>query len=223
MRPPPRTLAAAGATVVIGARRLDRLHALGEELEADGARVRAVELDVTSSASCDDAVERVHELFGRLDILVNATGVSVPAPVEEADRADWRTMIDVNVLGLMTLTQAALRALLDARGTVVQLSSASGRRAVPGSAAYCATKAAVGAFSEALRQEVTARGVRVVVIEPGFVDTEMVRNSATARRRMADIRPMDAEDVAQAVLYAVTQPAHVAVNEIFLRPTDQVG
>lgn len=219
-----RALAAQGATVVLAARRLDRLHALQEELEADGARASVVELDVSSPPSCQDAVETVHDRFGRLDILVNAAGVMTNSSVLDADWRDWEQMLRVNVLGLMVLTQAALPMLLEARGAVVQVSSAAGRRVGPGAAGYGASKFAVTAFSEALRQEVTALGVRVVVVEPGFVDTDMVATAPPEmQERARAIRMLHPEDVAAAVVYAVTQPPHVAVNEILVRPTEQIA
>ncbi len=136
-------------------------------------------------------------------------------------------MLDTNVLGLMYMTYAALPHLLERQGSIVQLSSSSGRVARPGSAVHSASKFAVNAFSESLRQEVTARGVRVVVLEPGVVETELRDHitDAAAKERMnaaaASVRQLQPEDVAAAALYAVSQPEHVSVNEVFIRPVDQ--
>ena len=149
------------------------------------------------------------------------------AGLEGADTEDWRRMIHTNVLGLMYVTHAALPHLLETKGSLVQVSSVAGRVARVGSGAYNASKWAVNAFSESLRQEVTARGVRVVLIEPGMVATELGDHitdqgaKAALQQRREQMTPMEADDIARAVLYAVTQPPHVAVNEILIRPTDQ--
>lgn len=220
-------LAREGAAVAVAARRTDRLDALREELVSLGVRVLVLELDVSDEAACRDAVARTVAELGALDILVNNAGVMLLGTVEGADTEDWRRMIGTNVLGLMYLTHAALPHLLERRGVLVQMSSTAGRTARAGVAAYNASKWAVNAFSEGLRQEVTTRGVRVVVVEPGIVETEL-RDHVTqpaARERIqasaAAIRQLQPEDIAAAVVYAATQPEHVAVNEILIRPTDQ--
>lgn len=220
-------LAREGAAVAVAARRTDRLDVLREELVSLGVRVLVLELDVSDEAACRDAVARTVAELGALDILVNNAGVMLLGTVEGADTEDWRRMMGTNVLGLMYLTHAALPHLLERRGVLVQMSSTAGRTARAGVAAYNASKWAVNAFSEGLRQEVTARGVRVVVVEPGIVETEL-RDHVTqpaARERIqasaAAIRQLQPEDIAAAVVYAATQPAHVAVNEILIRPTDQ--
>ncbi|MFI1002580.1 SDR family NAD(P)-dependent oxidoreductase [Streptomyces galbus] len=222
-----RALAAEGAAVVLAARRLDRLRAVQEELRAAGSTAHAVELDVTDERAVRDAVRSTVETLGGLDIVVNNAGLMLLGPVEGADTTDWTRMIDTNVLGLMYVTHAALPHLLRSQGTIVQISSVAGRVAARGAAAYNATKFAVNGFSEALRQEVTERGVRVVVVEPGTVETELRRHithapsKAAIEQRVAKIRQLQASDVAAAVCHAVTAPAHVTVNEIFIRPTDQ--
>ncbi|HEY5185164.1 MAG TPA: SDR family NAD(P)-dependent oxidoreductase [Actinomycetes bacterium] len=220
-------LAREGAAVAVAARRTDRLDALREELVSLGVRVLVLELDVSDEAACRDAVAGTVAELGALDILVNNAGVMLLGTVQGADTEDWRRMMGTNVLGLMYLTHAALPQLLERRGVLVQMSSTAGRTARSGVAAYNASKWAVNAFSEGLRQEVTTRGVRVVVIEPGIVQTEL-RDHITqpaARERIqasaAAIRQLQPEDIAAAVVYAATQPAHVAVNEILVRPTDQ--
>lgn len=220
-------LAREGAAVVIAARRVERLRALEDRLVGAGARVLSIALDVTDETACRDAVARTVEVFGGLDVLVNNAGVMLLGPVEGADTTDWTRMVSTNLLGVMFLTHAALPHLLARKGSVVQVSSTAGRVARSGTAVYNATKFGLNAFSEALRQEVTQRGVRVVVVEPGVVETELrehITNQAakediTARAR--SMRQLQPEDVAEAVRYAVTQPDHVAVNEILVRPTDQ--
>ena len=220
-------LAAEGAAVAIAARRVDRLDILKAKLEAEGARVVAVELDVTDEAACRAAVERTVQELGGLDIVVNNAGVMLLGPIEGADTQDWRRMVDTNVLGLMYVTHAALPHLLERGGDVVQVSSVAGRVARAGSGVYNASKFAVGAFSESLRQEVTTRGVRVTLVEPGAVATELQSHithadtKAGIEKWIAGMRPLQSDDIARAVVYAVTQPAHVSVNELTIRPTDQ--
>ena len=224
-----RALAADGAHVAIAARRNDRLAALRDELESAGAQVLTLELDVTDEPAARAAVQSTVDKFGALDIVVNNAGVMLLGPVENADTTDWTRMINTNVLGLMYLTHAALPHLLASQGTVVQISSVAGRVARSGSAVYNASKHAVNAFSEGLRQEVTGRGVRVVLIEPGMVATELrehithAESKAGANKRAETMRQLQSEDIAEAVRYAVTAPAHVAINEVLIRPTDQVG
>ncbi|MFD1149695.1 SDR family NAD(P)-dependent oxidoreductase [Saccharothrix hoggarensis] len=220
-------LAREGAAVVIAARRVARLTALAERLAGDGARVLAVELDVTDEAACRDAVARTVEAFGALDVLVNNAGVMLLGPVEGADTTDWTRMVSTNLLGVMFLTHAALPHLLAAKGTIVQVSSTAGRVVRSGTAVYNATKFGLNAFSESLRQEVTQRGVRVVVVEPGVVETELREHitdptaKANIEQLANSLRQLTPDDVANAVRYAVAQPEHVSVNEILVRPTDQ--
>ncbi|KQX80516.1 MULTISPECIES: SDR family NAD(P)-dependent oxidoreductase [Streptomyces] len=222
-----RALAGAGAAVALAARRTERLHALRDELEAAGARVHVLPLDVTDEQAVADAVRSTVDALGGIDILVNNAGLMLLGPVEGADTTDWTRMMDTNVMGLMYMTHAALPHLLENAGTVVQISSIAARVVGRGSAVYNASKFAVNGFSEGLRQEVTERGVRVVVIEPGTVETELrdhithAPSKAAITERVAKIRQLQGEDIAAAVLYAVTAPAHATVNEIFIRPTDQ--
>ncbi|WP_433283615.1 SDR family NAD(P)-dependent oxidoreductase [Micromonospora sp. CA-244673] len=217
-------LSEAGARVAVGARRVDRLRSLTQDAPGE---MLALELDVTDRRSVGDAVAATVARFGALDVLVNNAGVMLSGPILGADTAEWTRMVETNLLGSMYAVHAALPHLLASRGAVVQISSTSGRTASAASGVYAATKFGVNAFAEALRQEVTAQGVRVVVIEPGFVATELTSHLTdpamrAAARTMADsMRTLRAEDVAAAVRYAVTQPEHVAVNEILIRPTDQ--
>ena len=214
-----RALAAAGVRVAAGARRVDRL----KELDA-----LPLDLDVTDQQSVRAAVEQTVDHFGGLDIVVNNAGVMLNGPILGADTADWDRMVRTNLLGSLYVTHAALPHLLARKGTVVQISSTAGRTSSAMGGVYAATKFGVNAFTESLRQEVTERGVRVVTIEPGMVDTELTDqiSDATLRDRArqiyGSIRTLHAEDVAAAVLYAIEQPEHVAVNEILLRPTAQV-
>jgi NADP-dependent 3-hydroxy acid dehydrogenase YdfG len=222
-------LAEQGATVVIAARRIDRLEKLHARLTERGATSLAVELDVTDEQAVNAAVGRAVEQFGGLDIVINNAGLMLLGKIVGADTTDWTRMVHTNLLGSMFVAHAALPHLLDRKGALVQISSVAGRVARAGSGAYNATKWGINAFAESLRQEVTDRGVRVVVIEPGAVTTELRDHitdqeaKAAAEARFAGIRELLATDIANAVVYAVTQPDHVAINEILVRPTDQVG
>jgi NADP-dependent 3-hydroxy acid dehydrogenase YdfG len=220
-------LAAEGAKVALAARRRDRLEALEDKLGANGAAT-AIALDVTDEQACRDAVSATRDRLGGLDIVINNAGLMLLGPILEADTEDWRRMINTNVLGLMYLTHAALPHLVaQGSGDIVNISSVAGRVARLGSGVYNASKWGVNAFTESLRQEVTERGVRISVVEPGLVDTELgdhITNAeakAATKEWKASIRSLNADDIARAILYVVTQPDHVAINEVLVRPTDQ--
>ncbi|WP_164701099.1 SDR family NAD(P)-dependent oxidoreductase [Modestobacter sp. KNN46-3] len=221
-------LAEAGAAVAIGARRKDRLDALATKLRDDGARVLQLDLDVTDERACTAAVARTREELGGLDVLVNNAGVMLLGTIVGADPEDWRRMIDTNVLGVMYMTHAAIEGMVEqGSGDVVNMSSVAGRTARKGAGVYNASKWAVNAFSESLRQEVTGRGVRISLVEPGAVATELTDHitqpeaKRASQEMAAGMTRLQAEDIARAVLYVVSQPSHVAVNEVLVRPTDQ--
>jgi NADP-dependent 3-hydroxy acid dehydrogenase YdfG len=221
-------LAEAGAAVAIGARRKDRLEALAARLRHGGSTVLELDLDVTDESACTDAVRRTRAELGGLDVLVNNAGVMLLGTIVGADPEDWRRMMSTNVLGLMYMTHAAIGGMVEqGSGDVVNISSVAGRTARKGAGVYNASKWAVNAFSESLRQEVTGRGVRIGLVEPGAVDTELREHitqpeaKAAADQMTASMRALTSEDVARAVVYLVTQPPHVAVNEVLVRPTDQ--
>ncbi|MGY1779575.1 SDR family NAD(P)-dependent oxidoreductase [Geodermatophilus sp. SYSU D01036] len=221
-------LAEAGAAVAVGARRADRLHALARKLRDGGARALTLDLDVTDEASCRAAVARTREELGGLDVLVNNAGVMLLGTIVGADVEDWRRMLSTNVLGLMYMTHAAIDGMVEqGSGDVVNVSSVAGRTARKGAGVYNASKWAVNAFSESLRQEVTTRGVRISLVEPGAVATELTDHitqpdaKAASQRMYTEMTPLQAEDVAKAILYVVSQPPHVAVNEVLVRPTAQ--
>ncbi|MER8733077.1 SDR family NAD(P)-dependent oxidoreductase [Mesorhizobium sp. M1227] len=220
-------LAAAGAKVAIAARRADRLEALAARIEKAGGTALRIQADVTSNDDVIAMVDKVVAEWSRLDILVNNAGVMLLSPAAEAVLDDWRRMVELNLLALMGVTKAALPHLRAAKGHIVNVSSIAGRVANPGASGYAATKFGVVGFSESLRREVYADKVRVTVIEPGLVRTELgdhVTNPAAKAgldQRLAAMEALTAEDIAAAILYAVGQPAHVNVNEIVIRPTDQ--
>jgi len=221
-------LGARGAHVTLVARREERLRDLARRVREQGGQAEVVVADVAEEAEARLAVEHTISAFGRLDLLVNNAGLMLLGPVTDADTSDWRRMINVNLLGLMYVTHAAVPHMRHGGGGhIVNISSVSGRGASPTSAGYSATKWGVGGFSEGLRQEVRLHRIRVTVIEPGVVATELTDHithqdtKTTYERRIRDMTPLEPEDVAAAVVYAVTQPERVNVNEILIRPLDQ--
>jgi NADP-dependent 3-hydroxy acid dehydrogenase YdfG len=221
-------LAQAGARVAIAARRVDRLQALAERLRSLGAEPLVLEADLLDEHVAQQIVRDTESHFGQLDILVNNAGVMYLEPVAEADLGRWRRMLELNVLSLIASTQAALAGMKSRRdGHIVNIASTAGRIANPNGAAYSATKFGVVAFSEALRREVYADNIRVSVIEPGVVQTELrdhIGHAATQANLNAwagAMRQLQSEDVADAIVFCVTRPSHVNVNEILMRPTDQ--
>ena len=222
-------LAKAGASVALGARRLDRLEDLAGRINADGGKAVAIECDVADEASAHAFVNGAAEQLGRLDILINNAGVMLLGPVEGADTNDWRTMIEVNVLGLLYCTQAALPLLRDSgQGHIVNVSSIAGRSASAGVGVYNATKWGVTGFSEALRQEAAHSKIRVTCVEPGLVETELQGHNKnpfvieTLDKMIKDIGDvLQPEDIADAIIHAVTAPARVSVNEVLIRPSGQ--
>jgi NADP-dependent 3-hydroxy acid dehydrogenase YdfG len=229
-----RALPAAGARVPIGARRHDRLERLGGEIAGAGGTALPIELDVTDPVQAVAAVVRTVAELGRLDIVVNNAGQMLPGPIEDAPLEEWERMIEINLKGLIQTTHAALPHLLAAAESerhcadLVNISSVAGRVARSGSGVYNLTKFGVGAFSESFRQEFASRRVRSCLIEPGAVATELTDHlrdgiREEVRGRFADIERLAAEDIADAIVYAVTRPWHVSLNEVLIRPTEQVG
>jgi len=230
-----RRLAAEGAAVAVLARRRDRLEALADGIRSGGGSALVIEADVTDQQQAVAAVERVVADLGRLDIVVNNAGVMLLGPVEDAPTEEWDRMIALNVQGLLYVSHAALPHLLTAAtqeprrvADLVNISSAAGRMVRNGSAVYALTKWGVGAFSESLRMEVLKRHVRVSLVEPGAVETELRDHlrpeiEAAARARTADVELLEADDIADTVAYIVTRDRRIAVNEILVRPTEQEG
>lgn len=220
--------ARAGAAVSLAARRSERIEELAARINADGGRALAIATDVGEEEQARAFVERTHAELGRLDVLVNNAGVMLLGPIENAPTEEWRRMIHANVFGVLYCTHAALP-LMHAQGSghVVNVSSVAGRIARAGSGVYNLTKFGVGAFSESLRQEGVALGVRVTTIEPGAVATELPGHNRPEvleqiAKNFAGVTPLEAEDIARAVLYAISQPANVSINEVLVRPSGQV-
>jgi NADP-dependent 3-hydroxy acid dehydrogenase YdfG len=226
------TLSSLGAKVALVARRGDRLNDLAGRI-GDGALV--IEADVGDQSAAQAAVQRTVDEFGRLDTLINNAGVMLLGPIQDAPLEEWERMLAVNVHGLLYCAHAALPHLLKAAESsprnvadLVNISSVAGRVPRLGSGVYNLTKHGVGAFSESLRQEVTERHVRVSLVEPGAVDTELAGHNRpeiqeVMAKRFGQIERMHADDIADAIAYIVTRPRRVAINEVLIRPTEQQG
>ncbi len=221
-------LARGGAKVVVAARRREKLDALVSRIAAAGGEAFALTADVSTPEAAAQMVQDAEGRYGRVDILVNNAGVMYLEPTADADLGRWRHMLELNLLGLIAASQAALPGMRARRdGHIVNIASTAGRVANPNSAGYSATKFGVVGFSEALRKELVKDRVRVTVVEPGVVETELRDHVAHEEARKgidqfaASLRQLKSEDVANAILFAVTQPPHVCINEILMRPTDQ--
>jgi NADP-dependent 3-hydroxy acid dehydrogenase YdfG len=227
-----RTLASEGAALALVARRQDRLEALAAGIRASGGTARAFPADLTADGEAASLVDRAVTDLGRLDTVVNAAGVMLVGPALDAPAEEWQRNVDLNISALLRLTHAALPHLVaaaqQARGVadLVNISSVAGRQATGGAAVYSMTKFGVTAFSEALRQELAARHVRVSTVEPGAVATELTNHIRDGVREQseawyASMETLQPQDIADAVSYIVTRPRHVAVNELLVRPTEQ--
>ena len=220
------TLAAEGARVVLAARRVQRLDDLADRIRQSGGEALPIEADVTDEAQASAMVSRTLEVFGRLDMLLNIAGIGVAAPFQNTTPAEYRQMVEVNILGLLYSIHAALPAMKrQGEGHIVIVSSGTGRYIHP-STVYSGTKHAVSAIAESLRREIGRDWIRVTSIEPGAVKTEFVSHMREEVRdavatRLGDMVQLDPEDIAGAILYAITQPRHVNVNILTLYPTQQ--
>ena len=221
-------LAAEGATVVVAARREERLADLAKRIEEGGGKVLAATCDVTDEAQAHGLIRRAEDEFGRVDILVNNAGVMLLSTVGKGLSDEWRRMFDVNVLGLLYATDAAIETMKrQGGGHLVNVSSVAGRKVSrESSGVYAGSKFAVGAISEGLRQELLEDNIRVTIVEPGAVATELTDHITDEDAReslggLLNLEILRAEDIANAIVYAVTQPERVSVNEILIRPTQQ--
>jgi NADP-dependent 3-hydroxy acid dehydrogenase YdfG len=223
-----QALAAEGAAVVAGARRKERLDSLVDAVTRDGGKAIALEFDITDESQAHDLIQRTVEEFGRIDILVNNAGVMLLSTVGKGLSDQWRQMFEVNVIGLLYVTDAAIEHMKEhGSGHIVNISSVAGRKVTRASSGvYAGSKHAVVAISEGLRQELLEDNIRVTVVEPGAVATELTDHitDEDARESVSGLHELDilhSEDIANAIVYAVTQPERVSVNEILIRPTQQ--
>jgi NADP-dependent 3-hydroxy acid dehydrogenase YdfG len=222
-----RLLCAQGASVVLGARRADRLQALSDELTVSGGKAHAVTTDVTDRDQVKRLVEAAVQRFGRIDVMINNAGLMTQAPLERLHIDDWDRMIDVNIKGVLYGVAAALPYMQQQKaGHMIFVSSVAGHKVGPGFAVYAATKFAVRALAEGLRQEVKPYNIRTTVISPGAVATELpnsVSDSVAAERIQKFYKEVaiPAESFARTVVFAMSQPEDVDINEILFRPTRQ--
>jgi NADP-dependent 3-hydroxy acid dehydrogenase YdfG len=224
-----RMLSAEGATVVLGARRLDRIQTLANELEKQGAKALALRTDVTIAGQVKELVDSAIEKYGRLDAIINNAGLMPLSPLERLKIDDWDKMIDVNIKGVLYGIAAVLPIMKDQKaGHIINVSSVAGHKVNPGGAVYSATKTAVRVLSEGLRQEVKPYNIRTTVISPGAVATELPSSAtepdvaAGVNKFYSDVA-ISPDSFARAVVFAMSQPDDVDVNEILFRPTKQAG
>jgi NADP-dependent 3-hydroxy acid dehydrogenase YdfG len=221
-------LSKAGAKVAAGARRMDRLELLQNEISKNGGEVFIQKLDVTIKSECDVFSDAVLKKWGTIDILVNNAGLQPLSFFKNLKVEEWDKMIDVNIRGVFYCTAAVITTMMNKNsGHIVNISSIAGRIVYPAGSVYCATKHAVTAFSEGLRQEFSQRSnIRVTCIEPGVVTTELI-NTITDKalekyvEKTRQMEALQAEDIANAIIFAVQAPHHVNVNEILIRPMTQ--
>jgi NADP-dependent 3-hydroxy acid dehydrogenase YdfG len=222
-----KRLAAAGADVVVTARRADRLEALVRDIEEEGGRALALAADVTKEDEVKAVVDRAVDEYGPVDILVNNAGIMPVAPITEVRVSDWTRMVDVNVKGVLHVLGAVLPSMIERNsGHLLSVGSLAGRRPFPGGTVYAATKFAVRALAWGLHLELgNAHGIRVTDIQPGFVSTELLDDDPDTAAAWAEAwkhrRTLQPDDVARAIEFAVTSPDHVSVSELLVRPTDQ--
>jgi len=221
-------LSKAGAKVAIGARRTNMLSELEKKIKENGGEVYSQKLDVTKKNECDSFVDNILKKWGTIDILVNNAGLMPLSFFKNLKTDEWDQMIDVNIKGVLYCTGAVVTHMLENKsGHIINISSVAGRIVFPAGSVYCATKHAITAFSEGLRQELSVRkNIRVTCIEPGVVATELT-NTITDEslqgfvENAKKMESLQAEDIANAIVYAVESPNHVNVNEILIRPTTQ--
>jgi NADP-dependent 3-hydroxy acid dehydrogenase YdfG len=222
-----RLLSAQGATVVLGARRVDRIEAVAHELARSGGKALAVPTDVTDYEQVKRLVDAAVETYGRIDVIINNAGLMPLSPLERLKIDDWNRTIDVNIKGVLYGIAAALPYMKEQKsGHIINVSSVAGHKVRPGSSVYAATKHAVRALSEGLRQEVKPYNIRTTVISPGAVATELIDSItepdiAENARKFVSEMAVPAETFARAVAYAMSQPDDVDINEILFRPTSQ--
>ena len=222
------TLSKAGVKVAVGARRTDRLAKLEEEIKQNGGEVFSHKLDVTKKSECDSFVNAILKKWNSIDILVNNAGLMPLSFIKNLKTDEWDQMIDVNVRGVLYCIAAVISHMMEKKsGHIINISSVAGRVVFPSGSVYCATKHAVTALSEGLRQEFSTRAnIRVTCIEPGAVTTELTNTitDESLQRFVENSKKMEslhANDIANAILYAVESPRHVNVNEILVRPITQ--
>lgn len=221
-------LAKRGSKIIAGARRLDRLEELKNNIVSQGGEITTIKLDVTKRDDCNNFAKTALETYGQVDNLINNAGLMPLSFIKNLKVDEWDRMIDVNIKGVLYCTSSILPHMIDKKsGHIVNISSIAGRIVFPAGSVYCATKHAITAFSEGLRQELSQRfNIRVTCIEPGVVDTELnntitdssLEGFKTAVKKM---EPLQAQDIANTIVYALDSPQYMNVNEIMIRPVQQ--
>jgi NADP-dependent 3-hydroxy acid dehydrogenase YdfG len=224
-----KALAQAGASVTLAARRVDKLEALAQTITQGGGKAIAVETDITNRESVTAMIAATEEALGPVDILVNNAGIMLLSFLDACKVDEWDSMVDVNIKGVLYATGAVLPSMTERkRGHIINVSSIAGRKVMPSAAVYAATKYAVRAFSDGLRQELSGKyGIRGTCIEPGLVGTELLEHitdpDITTRMKqvVGNMTVLSSEDIADTIMYAVSAPAHVNIHELLILPTDQ--
>ena len=221
-----KALAKKGAKIVTGARRLDKLETLQKEISDDGGEITICETDVTKKDDCNNLVKQAIDKYGKVDVLINNAGLMPLSFVKSLKIDEWDRMIDVNIKGVLYCTAAAVPTMIEKKsGHIINISSVAGRIVFPAGSVYCATKHAVTAFSEGLRQELSVRkNIRVTSIEPGVVQTELTITEESLQafvEKHKEMEGLQAEDISDAIIFAIDAPNHMNVNEILIRPTAQ--
>lgn len=224
-----RKLAAEGVVVGLAARRKERLDALVTEITGGGGKAVALPADVTDPASCKAAADALITQFGRIDVLVNNAGLMPLSSVDSLKVDEWKRMVDVNISGVLNATAAVLPQMIAQHsGHIFNMSSIAGRKVFTGLAVYCATKAAVTAFSDGLRMEIGPKhNIRVTCIQPGAVKSELYEQitDASYRKQMDDLAAsmtyLEGDDIADTILFALKAPSRMDVAELFVLPTEQ--
>lgn len=221
-------LASLGAKVVLTARREERLNEIKEKIEENGGVALAMTADVTKKDHFKALTENILSKFGRIDAIVNNAGLMPLSYIKKLKTDEWETMVDVNIKGVLNGVAAVLPTMMNQKsGHIINISSSAAHRYFPGGSVYCATKAAVKMFSEGLRQELAPKfGINVTSIEPGFVDTELtdtitdedIKENLSEFKKMT---PLEAEDIAEAISYALSQPQRANINDVYIMPTEQ--
>ncbi|MBR8836943.1 MAG: SDR family oxidoreductase [Stigonema ocellatum SAG 48.90 = DSM 106950] len=225
-----RVFAGAGANLILAARRLERLHQLVETLDGKSTQFHLLQLDVRDRSAVESAISTLPPSWSNIDILINNAGLSRGlAKLQEGNIQDWEEMIDTNIKGLLYLTRSVTPGMISrGHGHVVNLGSIAGHQTYPSGNVYCATKAAVKAISEGLKQDLLGTPVRVTSVDPGMVETEFseVRfhgDAERAKKVYHGVTPLTPDDVADVIFFCVTRPPHVNINEVILMPVDQAS
>jgi NADP-dependent 3-hydroxy acid dehydrogenase YdfG len=220
-------LSGLGATVVLGARRADRIENLAKELQSNGGRALAIQVDVTQRDQVKNLVDTAVAQFGRVDVIINNAGIMPLSPMDRLNVEEWDTMIDVNIKGVLNGIAAVLPYMKEQKsGQIINTSSVAGHKVFTGSAVYSATKYAVRALTEGLRMEVKPYNIRTTIVCPGAVKTELLEHITEADIQKANKDyvgevGLDPDSFARVVAFAISQPADVDINEVIFRPTSQ--